>query len=215
MNLPLNRNRVRVQNLGLILILVWKLVICQHRKVKILLKNPLCMFTRKISKKSDRPSHFKNSRSREDTVGSQPDQTLINERIHTQLDAIGKHLIVIERSLVSAARPKAKKVVVPRGTASSSLNRSYSEGDSVKKLPELHTLRHDRSIQDQVEARIRQLSDTDVKDTDSKYKSQQGGSIDIFVIERVKWPHEFLLVGSTKDRITYNQSNITVDVWFL
>ena len=110
--------------------------------------------------------------------------------------------------MASAARPKAKKVTV-RGTASSSLNESFTEGDSVKKLPELHTLRHDRSIQDQIEARIRQLSNTDVKGMDPKYKSQRGGSMDIFVKERVKWPHEFVLAGSTKDRITYNQLNIT------
>ena len=78
-----------------------------------------------------------------------------------------------------------------------------------KQLPELHTLRHDRSIQDHVEARIRQLSDTDVKGMDPKYKSQWGGSMDIFVKERVKWPHEFVLEGSNKDRITHNQLNIT------
>ena len=33
--------------------------------------------------------------------------------------------------------------------------------------------------------------------------------MDIFVKERVKWPHEFVLAGSTKDRNTYNQLNIT------
>ena len=113
MNLPLNRNRVRVQNLGLMLnlipVLIWKLVLCQHRKVKILLKIHLCMFTRKIKKQSDRPSHFKNSRSREDTVGSQLDQTLINEQILSQLDAIGKCLTAIQKCLASAAQPKAKK----------------------------------------------------------------------------------------------------------
>ena len=159
---------------------------------------------KKNFKKSDRPSHFKNSRPREDT-----DQTLINEWILTQLDAIGKHLTAIENSLASAARPKAKKVAVSRGSASSSLNGSSIEGDSVNKLPELHTLRHDRSIQDQVEARIRQLSDTDVRGTDPKYKLQRGGSMDMFVKERVKWPHKFVLAGSTKDRFTYNQLNIT------
>ena len=159
-------------------------------------------------KKADRPSRFKNSRPRPDTVACQPDQNVINERILTQLDAIGKRLTAIEESLASAARPKAKKVVV-RGSASSSLNGSFTKGDSVKKLPDLHTLRHDRSIQDQVEARVKQLSNTDVKGTDPKYKSQRGGSMDIFVKERVKWPHEFVLAGSTKDRITYNQLNIT------
>ena len=75
---------------------------------------------------------FKNSRTRGDTVGSQPDQTLINEWILTQLDAIGKCSTATEKSLASAAWPKAKKVVVSRGSASSSLNGSFTEGDSVK-----------------------------------------------------------------------------------
>ena len=82
-------------------------------------------------KKSDRPSRFKNSRSREVTAGSQPDQTLINERIFSLLDAIGKNLTAMEQSSTSAARSKAKKDTV-RGTASSSLNGSFSECDSVK-----------------------------------------------------------------------------------
>ena len=69
----------------------------------------------------------------------------------------------------------------------------------------MHTLRHNRSVQDQVEARVRQLSDNDSKGTDLKYKSQQGGSVDIFVKERVNWPHEFVSAGNTKDRVTYNQ----------
>ena len=158
------------------------------------------MFRPKNFKKSDRLSRFKNSRSREVMVESQPDQTLINERILSQLDAIGKCLTAIEKSPASAARPKAKKATV-RGTASSSLNGSFTACDSAKKLPELHTLRHDRSIQDQVEAQIRQLSNTDVKGMDSKYKSQWGGSMDIFVKERVKWPHEFVLVVVPKTEL--------------
>ena len=47
------------------------------------------------------------------------------------------------------------------GTARSSLNGSFVEGDVVKKLPELHTSIYDRSALDQVEARIRQLLDND------------------------------------------------------
>ena len=93
---------------------------------------PVHVQTKKF-KKSDRPSRFKNSRSREVTAESQPDQTLINERILSQLDTIGKRLTAMEQSSASAARPKAKKVTV-RGTASSSLNGSFTEGDSVKKI---------------------------------------------------------------------------------
>ena len=92
-------------------------------------------------------------------AASQLDQALINKRIFTQLDAISKCLTAIEKCLASAARPKAKNIISTKGTADSSLNESFVEGDMVKKLPELHTLKHVRSVQDEVEARIRQLSE--------------------------------------------------------
>ena len=38
-----------------------------------------------------------------------------------------------------------------------------------------------------------------------KIKSQRGGSVEVFVPHRVKWPHEFILAGQNKDRVTYNQ----------
>ena len=106
---------------------------------------------KKKFKKSDRPSCFKKSRPREDASGSQPDQVLINEQISTQLDAIGKHLTATEKKFGFCY--SAKKVVCSRGTASSSLNGGLVEGDS---------------------------NSNDSKDTDPKYKSQWGGSVDIF-----------------------------------
>ena len=104
---------------------------------------------------------------------------------------------------------KKPKKVASKSIVSSSLNGSLIEGDSHKKLPDLHTLRLDMYVQVQVEARIRQLSENDSKGTNPKYKSQQSDSVDIFVKERVKWPHEFVLAGNTKERVTYNQLNIT------
>ena len=76
-------------------------------------------------------------------------------------------------------------------------------------MPSLHTLQNDRSIQDQIQDRLRELSGVDKRGTDQKIKSQRGWAVDIFAKERVKWPHEYVLAGNTKDRITYNQLNIT------
>ena len=47
--------------------------------------------------------------------------------------------------------------------------------------------------------------------TDKKIKSQRGGPVDIFVKNRVKWPHEFVLSGPSKERVSYN--NLTVLQW--
>ena len=50
--------------------------------------------------------HLKNADQREEKL---PDQALINQRILSQLDAIGKRLTVIENKSASPAKPKAKK----------------------------------------------------------------------------------------------------------
>ena len=47
--------------------------------------------------------------------------------------------------------------------------------------------------------------------TDQKIKSQRGGPVDTFVKNRVKWPHEFVLSGPSKERVSYN--NLTVLQW--
>ena len=36
-----------------------------------------------------------------------------------------------------------------------------------------------------------------------------GGSLDVYVNQRVKLPQEFILAGTSKDRVNYNQLNIT------
>ena len=65
-------------------------------------------------------------------------------------------------------------------------------------MPSLHTLQNDRPIQDQIQDRHRELSGVDKRGTDQKIKSQRGGSVDIFVKERVKWPHKYDLAGNKK-----------------
>ena len=58
--------------------------------------------------------------------------------------------------------------------ASSSLKQSPVE-EGFHNMSNLHTLRNDRSMQDLVEDRFRQLSGVDKKGTDPKFKSQRGG----------------------------------------
>ena len=140
----------------------------------------------------------------------QPDQTLINQRILSQLDAISKRLSVVENSAsVASSKTKNSDSVCGSTTASSSLPSSSQEDTIHAKLPDLHSIRHNKLIQEQVEERIRQLSNSGKKGTDPKIKSQRGGSVDILVKEKIKWPHEYVLAGTTKDRVTYNQLNIT------
>ena len=115
----------------------------------------------------------------------QPDQTLINQRILSQLDAIGKRLSVIENSAsVASSKTKNSDSVCGSTTASSRLPSSSQEDTMHAKLPKLYSIRNNKLIQEQVEERFRQLSNSDKKGTDPRIKSQRGGSVDIFVKEK-------------------------------
>ena len=72
------------------------------------------------------------------------------------------------------------------------------------RIPTPDKLRQEAYIQKEVQARLLHLADRAKAGTD-KIKSQRGGSVDVFISKRVKWPHEYVLAGQTKDRISYNQ----------
>ena len=82
---------------------------------------------------------------------------------------------------------------------------SSMEDDLV--LPTLATLRQSRSIQDQVDTRIRELQAVDKEK--GKFKSQRGGSETIWVKHVIAWPHNFVLSGNTKNRVTYDSLSLS------
>ena len=75
---------------------------------------------------------------------------------------------------------------------------------SDKSIPTLQSIKYDQQIQ-QVDHPLRELADIAQTGTCTKVKSQRGGQVDVFVRTRVKWPHEFILSGSSKERISYDQ----------
>ena len=57
---------------------------------------------------------------------------MITAKILSQLDAIGKHINVMESNSVSRSRPKVKKSVCKPAAASSNLTASHGENDLQK-----------------------------------------------------------------------------------
>ena len=92
-------------------------------------------------RKSERAPHVE---QRSDPTKS--DQALINAKILSQPDTIGKCLNVIESKSVPKSRSKVKKSVCKPVAASSNLTVSQGEADLQEKLPNLQTMRHDRFI---------------------------------------------------------------------
>ena len=71
-------------------------------------------------------------------------------------------------------------------------------------IPPPSRLREEARIQEEVQSWLRHLADN-AKPGMTKLKSQRAGSVDVFVNHKVRWPHEFVLSGQNKDRVTYNQ----------
>ena len=136
-------------------------------------------------------------------------QHQINVQILSQLSAINDHLNVIENT-------GSKKTSDPKKMLKSSKIKTSSQVTPVTlpppqptSLPQLHSLRQDHSVQKQVEERLKQLASGDT--TGTKIKSLRGGPVEVVVPNRVKWPHEFVLSGSNKERIQYD--HLTTVQW--
>ena len=82
---------------------------------------------------------------------------------------------------------------------------SSMENDLV--LPTQATLRQSRSIQDQVDTRIRELRAVDKEK--GKFKSQRGGSETIWVNHEIAWPHNFVLNGNSNNTVTYDSLSLS------
>ena len=131
------------------------------------------------------------------------------------MTALGERLANIENnhkvpkktsdsSKIKSSNKVAKKVktaVTHRGLAH---DMAPSSGVLKHDLPPPDKVREEARIQLEVQNRLKQLAEQ-AKPGNEKIKSQRGGSVEVFVKNRVKWPHEFVLSGQNKDRLSYNQ----------
>ena len=144
-------------------------------------------------------------------------QNDINRQILQQLSNLGDRLAVIEgnrghklyKKTTDAKQIKTSNKVKRSKGAVAQSSPSHQQGEMAvglasNRIPTPDKLRQEAYIQKEVQARLLHLADRAKAGTD-KIKSQRGGSVDVFVSKRVKWPHEYVLAGQTKDRISYNQ----------
>ena len=87
------------------------------------------------------------------------------------------------------------------------LHESASSLEDYLVLPTLATIRQSRSIQEQVDTRIKELQA--VNKDKGKFKSQRGGSETIWVKNEIAWPHNFVLSGNMKNRVTYDSLSLS------
>ena len=78
---------------------------------------------------------------------------------------------------------------------------------SSKSSSPARTSQQSRSIQDQEDTRIRELQAVDREK--GKFKTRRGGSETIWVKHEIAWPHNSVLSGNSKNRVTYDSLSIT------
>ena len=67
-------------------------------------------------------------------------------------------------------------------------------------------------LQKKVDQRIRDLdqsSHLSINGSKLKHKSERGGNVDVSVKRKVSWPHEPILGGVSRQRVTYDQLSLT------
>ena len=102
---------------------------------------------------------------------------------------------------------KVQSLDVRRSPAPSSTSgRSCEDTEAELVLPSLDKLRSSRQIQQQVDARIKELQTPNDK---GKLKSQRGGSETVFIKKEVPWPQNYILGGASKARVSYDSLSIS------
>ena len=148
-------------------------------------------------------------------------QQLINSQILSQLQTISQRLDKIEQTRCKKtndpkkvktsknkhpSNDKSKSISAKQGETSATPNSTQHQilPQSVDQIPQLHTIRQDLLIQAQVEKRLKELAEAEKSGT-HKQKSLRGGPVEVLVPNKVKWPHEYILSGSQKERVSYDQ----------
>ena len=133
-------------------------------------------------------------------------QSAINVQILSQLDNLGKRLEKIEGKSAKRLRIEVK---LRNHTKLRTLLRKPQGLESIRHNLPIESMRQDAILQAKVDERLQELSELAKTGTFSKLKSQRGGKVEVLVKNRVKWPHEFVLSGANKERVTYDQLNVT------
>ena len=100
---------------------------------------------------------------------------------------------------------RSKRFKPPTVTSSSSSDDSDSETSSLERL-------RSHALQQKVDQRIRDLdhsSHLSGTDSKAKHKSKRDGNVEVSVKRKVSWPHEPILGGVSRQRVSYDQLSLT------
>ena len=131
-------------------------------------------------------------------------------QIFTQLDNLGKRLEKIEgkKCKKTSDRSKRKKSHKTTDTVTETSRSKVNPPQPSVSSTTLESMRLDAILQAKVDERLQELAELAKTGTLLKLKSQRG-KVEVLIKNRVKWPHAFVLSGANKERVSYDQLNVT------
>ena len=124
-----------------------------------------------------------------------------NKLILQELKSLSGRMAAVEEK-VNKQEPISSAKYSPASSVASQQPEEDDNNDDIDLiLPSIQSLKQSRSMQQQVDARIQQLQQLNEQ---GKFKSKRGGGETIWVKREVPWPQNFVLGGTTKNRLTYD-----------
>ena len=146
----------------------------------------------------------------------QDDRQRLQTEMLQQLKKVTERLDQVEQKVAVSARSstptelstdsflKSIKSNKHRKCKPVSSSSSSNESDD----PTLEVLKS-HHLQQKVDKRIKELVESSHIQGKQKFKSQRGGEVDVQVKHKVHWPHEAILGGTARQRVTYDQLSMT------
>ena len=141
----------------------------------------------------------------------------IQVKILEELQKVNRRLDSVEEDMATVKKTTHQKTGKFSNFSKSKLKQcknsivSESESSSDESIvPSLTVLKISSDIQKQVDKRLRQLQEASASSSDKNdFKSKRGGNIDCVVKNKVAWPQDTILGGHNRQRVTYDQLNLT------
>ena len=176
-------------------------------------------------KRASTPGLADQSGFEDDSDSTDGGSTSLQVKILDELKKVSSRLDAVENQVAEGGQRRRRD---PKKDSHKLSKVSHSKNDSVKckkcddssevsdseeddcELPILSTLRSSKVIQKHIDRAVADLERSQVtKGKEQVFKSKRGGPVDVVVNQKVNWPHEYILGGLNKQRITFDQLNLT------
>ena len=173
-----------------------------------------------VVKKVYTAGHATYSDSEDESSMEEGGQLDMQQKILSELQKVSSRLQVVEskvalgqghsRRIKDGQKLSTVKQCKKRNCQKSCCVKTSSSSDSSDDdtvLPNLSDIRASKVIQKQIDRSIAKLAKNQCEGNENsqKLKSKRGGPVDVIVQQKVSWPHEHILGGQNRQRLTYDQ----------